>query len=62
MENDTPTGVSTRMQVSAGPNGRARRSEVEGALARALTLAAEAGRWDVVSQLADELEARRKSG
>jgi hypothetical protein len=32
---------------------------VEGALARALQLAAEAGRWDVVCQLARELEARR---
>ena len=32
---------------------------VEGALARALQLAAEAARWDVVSQLARELEARR---
>jgi hypothetical protein len=32
---------------------------VEDALGVALTRAAEAGRWDVVSQLARELEARR---
>ncbi len=33
--------------------------EVEGALAKALELAATAGRFDVVVQLARELEARR---
>ena len=32
---------------------------VETALARALVLAAEAGRWDVVMQIADELHGRR---
>jgi hypothetical protein len=32
---------------------------VEAALVRALDLAASAGRWDVVAQLARELEARR---
>jgi hypothetical protein len=32
---------------------------VEGALAMALTEATKAGKWDVVSQLARELEARR---
>ena len=32
---------------------------VETALARALVLAAEAKRWDVVTQIADELEGRR---
>ena len=32
---------------------------VETALARALVLAAEAKRWDVVQQIAGELEARR---
>jgi hypothetical protein len=31
---------------------------VETALARALTLAAEAGRWEIVAQLAEELAAR----
>ena len=34
---------------------------VEAALSRALYLAAEAGRFDVVAQLAGELEARRRS-
>jgi hypothetical protein len=34
---------------------------VETALARALTLAAEAQRWEVVAQLATELRARRES-
>jgi hypothetical protein len=49
------------MRVSAGPSGRARSSEVGDALARALTLAAEAGRWDcrlVVLRLADALEGK----
>jgi hypothetical protein len=56
------TDESERMQVSAGPNESAHSGDVEGALARALTLAAEAGRWDVVSQLANELERRRRKG
>jgi hypothetical protein len=34
---------------------------VETALARALTLAAEAGRWEVVAQLAEELSARQRA-
>jgi hypothetical protein len=33
--------------------------QIEGALARALDRASEAGRFDVVAQLARELEARR---
>jgi hypothetical protein len=35
---------------------------VEEALAFALTKATEAGRWDVVAQLAAELQARRLEG
>ena len=35
---------------------------VEEALARALALAAEAQRWELVAQLAGELEARRLVG
>ena len=35
---------------------------VEDALARALVGATEAGRWDVASQIARELEARRLAG
>ena len=34
---------------------------VETALARALILAAEAKRWDVVAQIADELQLRRRA-
>ena len=34
---------------------------VETALARALTLAAEAGRWEIAAQLADELAARQRA-
>jgi hypothetical protein len=37
-----------------------RRDVVEPALARALVLAAEAQRWDVVLQIASELQARRR--
>ena len=40
------------------PNGEAPES-VEDALAVALAAASAAGRWDVVAQLARELEARR---
>jgi hypothetical protein len=47
--------VSAREPVGAWPTG----TDVETALAAALTRAAEAGRWDVVAQLARELEARR---
>ena len=51
------------MQVASWAKRAGTLSSRRGALsASALTLAAEAGRWDVVSQLADELEARRKSG
>jgi hypothetical protein len=38
---------------------RARRTDVEASLVRALDRAADAGRFDVVAQLARELEARR---
>jgi hypothetical protein len=41
--------------VAFGPN----KSTVEGALAKAIEGAVSAGRWDVVAQLAKELEARR---
>jgi len=34
---------------------------VETALAQALTLAAEAGRWEIVAQLTDELAARQRA-
>ncbi|MBM4362362.1 MAG: hypothetical protein FJ104_06755 [Deltaproteobacteria bacterium] len=41
------------MQVGHG------KDVVEGALAEALMLAAQAGQWDVVRRLAGEIEARR---
>ena len=54
------------MEREADPNGEAADAEGAGpasgpssAIAKALELAAEAGRWDVVAQLGKELEARR---
>jgi len=37
-------------------------ASIESALAHALSKATDAGRWDVVAQLARELEARRLEG
>jgi hypothetical protein len=45
--------------VAEGSRDLDLRGVVEPALSRALVLAAEAGQWAVVSQLASELEARR---
>lgn len=50
--------TDTDPNAGATPLGQ----DVEGALAAALASAAAAGRWDVVSQLARELEARRTAG
>ena len=50
---------SRRSKVIASSMGGALLEDAEAALARALTLAAEAGQWAVVAQLAKELEARR---
>jgi hypothetical protein len=47
--------VSARESVASWPG----EGDVETAVAAALTRAAEAGRWDVVTRLARELEARR---
>lgn len=55
-------GVSTRSPVAVGPSAEYTHqapSTVEDALASALDKAAAVGRWDVVAQLARELEARR---
>jgi hypothetical protein len=52
-------GVETESSRAAGP-GHELRHVVEPALARALVLAAEAQRWDVVVQIATELKARRE--
>jgi hypothetical protein len=61
-----PVDLSARSVVDVGPSEMRDASTrpgtpnaVEDALARALSLAAQAQRWDVVSQLARELEARR---
>jgi hypothetical protein len=51
----TRVDVNAREPVAFGP----KESTVEGALARAIEGAVSAGRWDVVAQLAKELEARR---
>jgi hypothetical protein len=51
----TRVDVSVRELVAFGP----KESTVEDALARAIEGAVSAGRWDVVAQLAKELEARR---
>jgi hypothetical protein len=50
--------ASARSEVGIGPN-HLQTATVEDALARALSLAAAGQRWDVVAQLARELEARR---
>ncbi len=51
----TRVDVSARELVAFGP----KESTVEDALARAIEGAVSAGRWDIVAQLAKELEARR---
>jgi hypothetical protein len=54
-ENGTEEYASARTQVAFGPSN----STVEDALARAIEGAVGAQRWDIVAQLARELEARR---
>jgi hypothetical protein len=60
--------VDDSLDDSTSGHGRDRRlpaealiGVVETALARALTLAAEAGRWEIVAQLAEELAARQRT-
>lgn len=55
----TRVDVSARSVVAFGPPAEYTHSTVESALARAIEGAVAAGRWDVVMQLARELEARR---
>jgi hypothetical protein len=57
----TRVDVSPREPVAFGPTKSTSAATIEDALARALTLAAEGGRFDVVAQLATELQARRLS-
>jgi hypothetical protein len=56
----TRVDVSTREVVAFGPTDL-EAPTVENALAGALARASAAGRWDIVAQLARELEARRLS-
>ena len=57
--NDPPRlDVSAREPVAVGPP-ELQSASIEIALAGALARAAAAGRWDIVAQLARELEARR---
>jgi len=58
----TRIDVSARELVANGPNESTPRGSVEDMLAATLARAAEAGRWDIVAQLARELEARRLAG
>jgi hypothetical protein len=55
----TRVDVSARSVVAFGPVAEYTHSTVEDALARAIEGSVAAGRWDVVMQLARELEARR---
>lgn len=57
-EESTRTHVSARTLVATGP-AELQTTSVEDALADAISKASAAGRWDVVAQLARELEARR---
>ncbi len=60
--NDPPRGdVSARDVVASGPIKTGDIGTVEGALAKAIAQASAVGRWDIVAQLARELEARRLS-
>jgi hypothetical protein len=60
---DDPTrvDVSAREPVVIGPMKTGDFGSVEDALARAIAQASVVGRWDIVAQLARELEARRLS-
>ena len=58
-EHPPRVNVSARELVAFGPAKSTPAGTVEDALAGAIRVAAAAGRWDVVAQLARELEARR---
>ena len=55
----TRVDVSARQLAATGPNELGATATVEDRLAIALERAATVGQWDVVAQLARELEARR---
>jgi hypothetical protein len=56
----TPKCAIVRGVVTESSEGYELSNVVETALARALVLAAEAERWDVVGQIAGELQTRRE--
>lgn len=58
-QDGTRIDVSAREVVDVGPSATEVAATLECALATALARAAEAGQWNVVVQLARELEARR---
>jgi hypothetical protein len=58
----TRIDVSARLAVAFGPDDLQTARTVEEALASALEGAAKAGQWNIVAQLARELEARRNAG
>ena len=60
-DNATRVDVSARDVVAFGPTKTGDIGTVEDALARAIAQASVVGRWDIVAQLARELEARRLS-
>jgi hypothetical protein len=62
MGDATRVDVSARELVAFGPNEFGEFGALEDALAFALAEAARVGRWDIVAQLARELEARRFEG
>jgi hypothetical protein len=57
LSGDSSRNVTTEATVPL--TASTSKDDVEAALAKALALAADAGRFDVVAQLARELEARR---
>lgn len=57
----TRVDVSAREPAATGPNEIAVSRAIEDVLAVALERASAAARWDIVAQLARELEARRLS-
>jgi hypothetical protein len=57
--NGARADVSARPRVDAGPREQRAGQGTEQALGKALAEASAAGRWDVVVQLARELELRR---
>jgi hypothetical protein len=60
-DNATRVDLSARDVVAFGPTKTGDMGTVEEALAKAIAQASVVGRWDIVAQLARELEARRLS-